>query len=102
MNSNKTTDDWKVSFKYDIKCCMFGFLYGLISALAFIFFFTTQSIIVLPVCLIILIGAVIWNIKSIRFSIKAPIIELAIAVGIFFTVLILWALTDPKPIIFID
>lgn len=101
MNNNNC-DDWKASFKYELKCCMFGFLYGLITAIAFISFFTKHSVIVLPVCLTILIGIVIWNIRSIKFSIKAPLVELPIAAGTFFIVLLLWTLTDPKPIIFID
>ncbi len=81
---------------------MFRFLYGLIAAIAFISFFTNQSVIILLICLTVLISIVIWNILSIKFSIKALLVELAVAIGSFFIVIILWALTDPKPIIFID
>lgn len=95
-------DDWKASFKYELKCCMYGFLYGLMAAIAFVFFFTKCSMIVLPICLIAFITTVIWNIRSFKFSIKALLIELSIAIGSFFIAFLIWAVTNPEPIIFID
>lgn len=101
MKSYKN-DAWKASFKNDLKCCMFGFLYGMIAAIAFIFFFSKFFALSLPICLTALIGMVIWNIRSIKFSLKALFIEFPIAVGSFFIVLLLWALTGSTPIVFID
>ncbi len=101
MNPNEY-DDWKASFKYELKCCGFGFLYGFIASIAFIFLFSRYNDVIVPLCAIAIFGLIILNIIKVKFSIKAILIELPIALGSFFTVLILWALTDPKPIIFID
>lgn len=101
MNDYKY-DNWKASFKYQLKCCMFGFLYGVIAAIAFIFFFTKYSVIALPICLIAFIAALIWNILSVKFTMKALFIELLIAPGSFFLVMIIWMLADSYMIINID
>lgn len=75
-------DDWKVSFKYELKCCLFAFIYGFITSMALWLLFVFHEIIV-PVYVVMLIGVIIWNIKSIKFSLKALFIELPVAIGSF-------------------
>ncbi len=84
-------DDWKLSFRYELRCCLFGFLYGAVVAMSLMFIFVIDEIILL-VCPLLLLYIFILNIKIVKPSVKALLIEIPIAIGSFFLTYIMFSL----------